>query len=180
MMKAGQFGSTLPSQSVLLALLCGVAALVFIVLVILPSQKQDADLDADIAALKTRIEEQKILLPVFKGLLEKTKTVAPAGLPAPAKGKLARPEIARISKRLQDMARAHQLTAREITLDVNTATDSSGRLMVRFLAYGQFLDLRNFLIELGALPFFDSIEDLDIRASEGGETIGMKIWLARE
>jgi hypothetical protein len=51
---------------------------------------------------------------------------------------------------------------------------------VRLTAAGQFADLRGFLVELGSLSFFDGIEEIDIRAVEGGEEFGLKIWMARE
>jgi hypothetical protein len=33
---------------------------------------------------------------------------------------------------------------------------------------------------LGALPYFESVEEIDIRAVEGGREFGLKIWMARE
>ncbi len=179
-MKTGKLGFILPPQTLIMLVLCGVGILVFLLLVILPAQRLSAELDRDIENLQSRIEEQKILSPVFKSLFAKTKTAEPQGLPAPSRTKLTRTEIAGVPKRLQQLAASHHLNVREIVPEVNTLTDASGRFLTRFAATGQFSDLRGLLIDVGALPYFESIEEIDIRAVEGGREFGLKIWMARE
>jgi Tfp pilus assembly protein PilO len=160
--------------------LCGAGVLIFLLWVILPAKQLSAELDQDIVSLQARIEEQKILSPVFKNLFAKTKTTEPQGLPAPVRAKLTRDEIASVPKRLQQLAASHRLNVREIVPEVNTLTDASGRFLTRFTAAGQFADLRGFLMDVGALPYFESLEEIEIRAVEGGREFGLKIWMARE
>lgn len=179
-MKTGKLGSILPPQTLILVLLCSAGVLAFVLWVILPAQRLSAELDQDIASLQSRIEEQKVLSPVFKNLFAKTKTSEPRSLPAPPRTKLTRDEIAGVPKRLQQLAAAHQLSVRAIVPEVNTLTDASNRFLTRFTAAGRFEDLRGFLIDVGALPYFDSIEEIDIRAVEGGREFELKIWMARE
>jgi hypothetical protein len=161
-------------------LICGVGILAFLFLVILPAQRVSAELDQEIGKLSSRIDEQKILSPVFKNLFAKTAAPAPSDPPAPPRVRLARAEIAGIPKRLQEMAAAHRLSTKEVALDINTATDASSRLLVRFSAHGHFPDLRGFLIELGALPSLEGVEEINVKAVEGGQDIGLRIWMARE
>jgi hypothetical protein len=179
-MKTGKLGSLLPTQSLILLIFCGAGILVFLVFIILPAKRLSAELGRDIDGLKSRIEEQKILAPVFKTLFEKSKISAAQGLTPSARTKLSRGEIAGVPKRLQAMAAAHRLNVREIIPEINTLTDASGRFQLRMSAVGRFTDLRGFLIEVGSLPFFESMEEIDIRAVEGGEEFGLKIWMARE
>lgn len=179
-MKIGKLGSILPAQSLLLTVVCGAALLAFVLLVILPAQRLSSDLDRDIEGLQARIDEQKILSPVFKNLFAKTKAPEPKGLPDPARTKLTREEIAGVPKRLQQLATVHKLKVREIVPEINTLTDASGRFLTRLTATGQFADLRGFLIDVGALPYFESIEEIEIRAVEGGKEFKLKIWMARE
>jgi hypothetical protein len=179
-MKTGNLGSFLPPQTLILLVLCGVGVLAFLLLVILPAQRLSAELDQDIKNLQTRVEEQKILSPVFKSLFAKTKTTEPQGLPAPTRTKLTREEITLVPKRLQQLAASYRIEVREIVPEVSTLTDASGRFLTKLTALGRFSDLRGFLIDLGALPYFDSIEEIEIRAVEGGREFGLKIWLARE
>lgn len=179
-MKTGKVSSLLAPQSLILLVLCCAAFIIFLMFIILPEQRLSAELDRDIENLASRIEEQRILSPVFKNLFDKSKTPRTQGLPAPARTKLTRAEIPAVPKRLQQLAAAHQLSVREIIPEVNTLADASGRFLTRLTAVGQFIHLRGFLIDVGALPYFDSIEEIDIRAVEGGEEFGLKIWMARE
>ena len=179
-MKTGKLGTLLPTQSLILLILCGAGILVFLLFIILPGKRLSAELDRDIDGQTSRIEEQKILSPVFKSLFEKSKSSAAQSPTASARTKLGRADIAGVPKRLQDLAAAHQLRVREISPEVNTLTDASGRFLLRLSAVGQFNDLRGFLIDVGSLSFFESFEEIEIRAVEGGEEFGLKIWLARE
>jgi hypothetical protein len=180
-MKTGKLGSILPTQSLVLCALCAAGILVFVLFIILPVQRLSAELDQEIGGLKSRVEEQKVLYPVFQNLFEKSKRPAAKGTPVSPRTKASRGEIAGVPKRLQDMAATHRLTVREVVPEVNTLMDASNRFLVRLTAVGQFTDLRGFLNDLGALSFFDGIEEIDIRALEGGgEEFGLKIWMARE
>jgi hypothetical protein len=180
-MKKGKTGPLVPAQSLALLALCGAGIVGFLLLVILPADRASAELDREIAALTARVEEQKVLSPVFKTLFEKTRSPLKAGGTAPARTKLSRADIAALPRRLQDMAATHRLAVREVVPDINTLTDASGRLSMKIHAQGQFADLRGWLLDIGALPFFDGIEEMDIRAVEGGgEEATLKVWLARE
>jgi Tfp pilus assembly protein PilO len=179
-MKTGKIGFILAPQSLIMLALCCAALLIFFMFIVLPGQQLSAELDRDIEGLNSRIEEQKILSPVFKNLFAKTKVPGPQSLPAPARTKLTRAEIASVPKRLKELAAANQLNVREIIPEVNTLTDGTGRFLTRLTAVGQFINLRAFLIDVGALPYFESIEEIDIRAVEGGQEFGLKIWMARE
>jgi hypothetical protein len=179
-MRTGKLFSMVPAQSMLLFLLCAAGTLAFVFLVLLPSRNLSAELDGDIATLSSRIEEQKVLAPIFKNLLAKSSVAAPASLPSPAKSKLTKAEISQVPKIFQKMVESHGLSVKELALDVNTVADNSGRLGVSLTARGQFVELRGFLIELAALPYFDTLEEIEVNAVEGGEEIKLKILLARE
>jgi hypothetical protein len=180
-MRTGKLGSILPTQSLVILALSVAAILAFIVLIIFPSQRLAADLDRQIAGLTVRIDEQRVLAPLFTTLFAKTKAPATLELPTPARVNLTRTEIGAALKHLQELATAHKMTVRELTPDVNTLTDASAHFFVQLRANGPFMDLRGFLIEIGALPYFEGIEEIEIKAAEGNtEDIGLKIALRRE
>jgi len=179
-MDKGKIGSAVPTQSLVLFALCGAGILGFLLLIILPAERASAELERDIAVLTARVEEQKVLSPVFKNLFDRAKA-GRSDASAPARAKLSRGDIAALPKRLQELALAHGLVLREIVPDVNSLADASGKLQVKVDALGRFADLRGFLLDVGALPFFETIEEMDIRGAEGGgEEFTLKIWLARE
>jgi Tfp pilus assembly protein PilO len=180
-MRIGKLGSIMPTQSLVFLALGAAAILAFIFLIILPEQRLAAELDREIAGLTARIEEQRVLAPIFTTLFAKAKAPAASGLPAPTRAKLARAEIGGALKHLQELAAAHKMTVRELTPDVNTLTDASAHFLVQLLANGQFMDLRGFLIDIGALPYFESLEEIEIKSVEGNtKEIGLKISLTRE
>lgn len=180
MRSVDRIGAFMPLQSIVLFLVCAAGLLLFFLLVILPSQKLQAEYDRDIAALKSRIEEQKILLPVFKNLLEKSKAPQPAKLPSAGKRKLTRSEVGAAPRLVRQAAENAGLRVKELSLDVNSVADASGRVAVQFAAAGQFAEFRKLLMELAALPYLDSLDEIEIGAAEGGEEISMRILLARE
>ena len=180
-MRNGNLSPRMPSQSVILFVLCGAGILAFFLLVILPSQRLSEEIDREIAGLTARIEEQRVLAPIFSTLFDKAKTPAASTLPQPAKSRLNREAISDVPRQLMEIAASHKLAVREITPDVNSLADASNRFLVRIAAAGRFLDLRGFLLDLGGLPFLEAIEEIAIRAAEGGvEERTLKLWLARE
>ncbi len=180
-MKLGPIGLPRFSQSMILVVLCSAGILAFLLVIILPAQRLSAEIDRDILALKSRLEEQRVLAPLFTTLFAKAKAPAVSELPRPARTKLNRKEMAEVPQTLRELAAAHRLTVGEITPDINSLGKASNRFLVHLAASGQFLDLRGFLLALGGLPFLEIIEEIEIRAIEGGlEDIALKIWLARE
>ena len=172
--------SILPTQSLVYLLICCVGIVAFIFLILIPSQNTTAELDRDIAKLKNHIEEQRILKPVFNTLLKRVKDKNPTSLPATKRVKLARGKIEAITGQLQEMARRHDLKLNELKTDINSAVSKSGFLLMRIDATGDFMKLRDFLIELGTIPSLECIEEIQVRAIEASRQFKMKIWLAQQ
>ena len=154
--------------------------IVFVFLIIIPAQKTSAELDESIDDLSRRIDEQRILKPVFENLLKRVKSKNQTGLPITKKVKLARGDIGNLSTTIQEMAQRHDLTLKEINTDVTSATNKDGFLLMRIDVTGDFMKFRDFLIDLGTIPSLEHIEDVNIRAIEAAREIKLKIWLAQE
>ncbi len=172
--------SILPTQSLILFLICGVGILVFVFLIIIPTQKTSAALDKDIVKINDRIEEQRILKPVFESLLKRAQKKNPTDLPAIKKAKLDRTDISKLSEDLQEMAFRHGLTIQDMNTDVSDLTGKSGYLLMRVNLTGAFMDFRGFLVDLGTIPSLEIIEEIQIRAIEGSREFKIKIWMAQK
>ena len=170
--------STLPTQSLIYFLICGAGILVFLVLIIIPTQKTIAELDRDIEKLAGRIEEQRILKPVFVSLLNRVKKKNPIDLPVARKEKLALGDINRVSENLQDNARLHRLKLRDIQTDVSALAENTGYVLIRLQLTGDFKKFRDFLVDLGNIPSLEQIEEIQIRAIENSREFKIKLWLA--
>ncbi len=169
------------AQSFFILVICAVGVLAFFVLIILPSKKSSADLDRDIESLTVRIEEQRILTPVFHSLLKRAKMEGIKGkLPSPEKSKLTHAGMNAIPTVFQDSARRHSLKLEEITTDDSSLTQESGYLLMRLRLSGDFFKIREFLIDLGSIPSLEHIEEINIRSLKTSKEIRLKIWLAKE
>lgn len=170
----------MPTQSLILFLLCGAGIIVFVFLIILPTQNTSAQLDKDITATSDRIEEQRILKPVFESLLKRAKKKNPTELPATKSAKLDRADISKLSKDLQEMAFRHGLKVQAMNTDVSALIGKSGHLRMRLNLTGAFLDFRGFLVDLGTIPSLEVIEEIEIRAIEGSREFKIIMWLVQK
>lgn len=170
----------MPTQSLILFLLCGAGIIVFVFLIILPTQNTSAQLDKDITATSDRIEEQRILKPVFESLLKRAKKKNPTELPATKSAKLDRTDISKLSKDLQEMAFRHGLKVQAMNTDVSALIGKSGHLRMRLNLTGAFLDFRGFLVDLGTIPSLEVIEEIEIRAIEGSREFKIIMWLVQK
>lgn len=168
------------SQSLLIVLVCAVGISAFFLLIILPSQKTAAELDQDIDQLSARIEEQRILTPVFHSLLKRAKMAPPSDLPVPEKTKLTHGDMSTISNVFQDIAMRHNLKLEEIKTDVGSMDQDSGYLSMRLRLSGNFYKFRDFLVDLGSISSLEHIEEINIRPQKTSRELEIKLWLAQE
>ena len=172
--------SILPTQSLILFILCGAGILAFVFMVILPTHNTSVQLDKDISEISDRIEEQRILKPVFESLLKRAKKKNPTNLPDTKQAKLDRTEISKLSEDLQEMAFRHGLKVQNMNTDVSALIGKNGHLQMRLNLTGEFFDFRDFLIDLGTIPSLEVIEEINIRAIEGSREFKIKMWLAQK
>jgi hypothetical protein len=172
--------SKLPARSIVYFLVCLCVLLFFFLLVIYPQRISLAEADLDIKKSKVRIEEQKILYPIFQNLLKKARAKDSEGLPFPKKRKLMRNETAKISSIFQEIAQKSNLVLKEIIPDVGALISGAEYLKLNLTVKGNFLDLRNFMLQLGELPYLEHIDRIQIRSFQDSKEISFKILLAQE
>jgi len=175
-----KISSILPTQSLIYFLICGAGILVFVLLIIIPTQKTSVELDREIEKLNARLYEQRILKPVFDSLLKQVKKKGPTELSVTKKVKLARGDINKISERLQEIARRCELELSDIQTEVNVLENNAEYLLIHIQATGDFKKFRDFLVDLGNIPSLEQIEEIDIRAIENSREFKLKVWLAQQ
>ena len=167
-------------QSLMVFLICAVGIAAFFLLIVLPSKKTSAELDQEIDILQTRIEEQRILTPVFHSLLKRAKTAPPSALPSPEKTKLTHGDMNTISIVFQDIAVRHNLKLEEFKTDVSSMMQDSGFLMMRLRLRGNFYKFREFLVDLGSVSSLEHIEEINIRPVKMARELEIKLWMGQE
>ena len=172
--------SALPTKSLLNLLVFSGIILLFVFLAILPSKTETENLDFEIDTIKMRIEEQKILTPVYESLLKKATIEPPAGIEIPKKEKLSRDETKNISSTFQELANQTLLELVDITPNVGSLLNESGYLTIDMILKGEFINLHAFLVRLGQIPYVELIEQISIRSITNTKEIKVKVWLAHE
>jgi len=170
----------LPARSITLFLICVGGLLAFIPLMIYPQQTSLAETDMEIKDLKGRIAEQKILYPVFQDLLRKAHFKGAEGLPFPKRARLEQDDTVKILSIFQNVAKRNHLTLVDIKSDIESLVDSSGYMKIDLAVEGRFFDLRNFMLDLGELPYLEHIERIQIRSIQEMKAADLKIWIVRE
>lgn len=168
------------AQSLLILIVCIVGISAFFLLIILPSEKTADELENEIATLNVRIEEQRILTPVFHSLLKRSKMTPASGLPQPEKTKLTYGDINTISNVFQDIAARHNLELAEIKTDVSSMVQETGYLSMQIRLNGNFYKFREFLVDLGSIAALEHIEEINIRPQKTSRELEIKLWLAQE
>ena len=172
--------SSLPTKSLLYLLIFGGGIAIFVLMIILPAQNTAKNLDQEIGKIKSRIEEQKILSPVYKSLKKKSTITPPEGIILPKKEKLVRGDTEKITSTFQKISDDSGLTLTGFQPDVNTILNNADFLRVDILVEGEFFDLQNFLIQVCQLPYLELIEVIKINPTKNTNQFGLQIWMMQE
>lgn len=170
----------LPGRSIVIFLICVGGLLAFIPLIIFPQQTSLAEADREIKELKGRIEEQRVLYPIFQDLLRKADFKGAQGLPFPKRSRLKQNDTVKILSIFQDITKKNHLTIVDIKSDIESLVSSSRYMKIEIAVEGRFFDLRNFMLDLGGLPYLEYIERIQIRSIQEMKAADLKILIARE
>ncbi|MEE8479871.1 MAG: hypothetical protein V3T59_01390 [Desulfobacterales bacterium] len=152
----------------------------FVVLTILPAMQSSTGLDMEIKKIKSSMDEQKILTPVYNNLLRKTKFKKTKSIATQKKNKLAQGDTRKIVQRLNNIAKNSNITLMDVTPDVDTLIGGSGHLLINIVAKGEFINLHKFLFQLCELPFLEFIEQIKITSIRKTKEFRLKVWMAQE
>lgn len=171
---------SLPTKSLSYFFMLGGGIILFVLLAIMPAQKESQALDFEIENINTRIKEQKILTPVYENLLKKAQLKPPEGLNFIPKEKLKRGDTEKVAVTFQGMAKDSQLMLVDFSPALDTLINRTGFLMVDIVLKGEFINLLPFLLQLCQLPYMEQIEQFNIQSVRETKEIKLRIWLAHE
>ncbi len=159
----------------LLLLSVGVAVIAaFVLIFIMPSQKAMAKLDLEISKTKFKIDTHEKLGPLYKGLEEKLKKIDRQAT-LPAAQPIAKSQLNSFSGAVSGMARKDNLSV--LSVYPETMSPESGSTVYNLNLRGNFLDFRNFLKDLGKLPYVDAVQEIKIITGKGSREFTVKIKL---
>ena len=166
------------TQSVFSLIICIGGILAFLLLVIYPNHRELQRLDLEMTQIETRLGEQKVLTPIFNELRQQTKIDLPDDLPNPTPGKLSRAETSKITFLIQEIVQRHQFAVDSIQPDVETLVGGSGHMRLNLSLRGDFLNLRQMLLQLFEIPSLEHVEQIEVLAGETPRRMHLKLWFA--
>jgi len=158
----------------LILLSAGVTLIVlFILFFIVPSTKQIANLDNAIGMAKLKIETQEKLGPLYKGLNEKLKKID-TKTSMVSKQPLSKTQVNSVSGVVSGMAQKTNLSL--LSFYPETSVEGSSTIYYVSLR-GNFIDFRNFLKQIGSLPYVDSVQEIKVNTGKGSREFNLKVKL---
>ena len=170
----------LPTRNTFLILTFGGGMLLFVVLAIFPNYISYNNVVHDIGILKDKIEEQKILSPIFEDLSDKAQFQNPGSLPFPPPEKLSSDDTEKITPIIRQIVDANDFYLEDIDTDIESLLTESGIIKMMVQMTGKFLNLRELLLDLGSLPYLEHIEVIQIDSFEEKTKINLTIWISQE
>jgi len=146
--------------------------LVFALTFIIPSNKDIKKLDSDIKNTKSKIEVQEQLGPAYRSLTEKLKLIDKKAILIAPKP-IERSQLGSLSSKFTGLAQTSNMTLVAVYPDNVSAESGIYYASLR----GKFLDFRNFLVELGKLPYLSDVQEIKIQTSSGLREFNIKMRL---
>jgi hypothetical protein len=161
-------------------LVFGGGLLLFIFVAIFPNYLSYNNIVHEISLLEYKIEEQKILSPIFEDLSKKAQFQKPELLPFPPADKLSRNDTEKITPIIRKIVEVNGFKLEDIDTDIESLMMESGTLKLSVNLTGEFHNLRNLLLDLGRLPYLEHIELIQIGNFGEINRIDLTIWIAQE
>jgi hypothetical protein len=172
--------ASMPTQGLLKLIIFGGGLVLFVLLAILPARKESEALDFQIENLQNRIEEQRILTPIYENLLKKTQMEPPEGVELIEKRALKRGETGEVVDRFNRMAEENRLKLIDFSPSLETILGQSDHLEVDMILQGEFINMHPFLLELCQLPYLQQMKSFQIESEKDVRQIQLRVWLAQE
>jgi len=174
----GSYPIKIPVRSILYIIACSVVLTGLIFLVLAPRQETIAELDKDIRNIDNKIKQQEAFSPIYESYKKQIELGTQRLLPLPHKEGLLWDRAEGISMIFQEAARNSGLEMISAVPEVDSLADNQGILALRLNLKGDFLDLRNFLSELGTMPYLEGIEEIAIQSADKDKEFRLKLLLA--
>jgi len=145
---------------------------------IFPLYKYNSSLIEENQKLQSQIDEQKELGPVYLNLLKSVDEKKIRLFPSPEKTTISRSEAGKFQDDFRAIAGKAGLSIVSFTPDLSTLAGSSTSFLHNVVLKGELPNFRKMLVGLGAVPYFDRIEEINIQQQPYSMEFRMKVWIA--
>ena len=155
-----------------------VILLLFFMLWIYPKQQYLQKLDRDIVTAKAQLELQEKLRPLYMRLAAQSKAGTMNRLTVPSQTSLPKLQIDTIVPALSDIAKRSKVEIISLNPDLAVLQSNPASLLVNASLQGTFENFRGFLIELGKIPYLETVGKIDIQQGDMIKKYKLEIWFA--
>lgn len=177
-MAAQKSSLNMPKQSLVKLGICAAILVAFVALLILPNIMEDKRVKRDVLQIKAEIEKQKILYPIYIKLMAELRNKVVEDLPIPEPQQLTEDKVDSAIHAVENMAMESNLRINEVTPDPMSLAKSEGYVGLNCDFYGDFMNVRDFLLQVGSLPYLRHIEQIDLQEGADGVNCLMRLQLA--
>jgi len=153
-----------------------VILLIFFLLWIFPKQQYLKQLDGDIITVKTQLELQEKLRPLYMRLAAQNKAGMMERLTVPPQASLPKLQIDSIVPALSNIAKKSKLEIVSVNPDLSVLQANPASLLVNANLQGNFTNFRDFLIELGKIPYLETVGKVDIQQAGMIKKYKIELW----
>lgn len=168
----------IPSNSLSYVLLCGGIILLVVLLGIIPLYRYNYNRSQTIKKIQSQIDEQKELGQFYQFIRKDSEKKEVHNLPNPAKTKLSRQDVDKFENSFRAEADKSGMNTLSLMPDIKTMANGSQSLLYTATFKGAFTNFRRLLIGLGALPYIDQIDEINIKQGSDSMEYELKIWIA--
>lgn len=163
----------IPAGTMTYIFICAALIVAVVLLGILPLYRYNAARADNLKKIQTSIEEQKALGNMHALLLSAAQKKDVYKLPHPPAGRLFRQDIDQFHHSFRTEAAKARLMTISLMPDVKSVVSGSQSIVYDATLKGEFANFRKVLIGLGALPYIERIEEIQIR--QGGDSMELKL-----
>jgi hypothetical protein len=166
----------IPAQSAFIAG-AGLALLgAFALIAIYPAHLGLTGMESEITAVSRRIEEQKILAPIYREFVKEATDV-----PKPANTeKITTDQVNKLVDVFGKTGTKSGLSVVSVTPDPESLAKRSKLLSVTLVMRGELDQIRAFLSEISSLSFVDTLETIRIQTAKDAKELYVVAWLTLE
>ena len=169
---------SIPASSIRHALICLAAVTALVLLALYPNMRFMRDLKQRIQDLEIETMKQGLLRPVYSELDERSKERPVRVLAFPKRVELGRDRVGELIPVFADMATRSGLKLVSLVPDVNSLSADGGFFSMKLQLQGEFFPLRDFLVEMGKMPYLEHIEEMELLAVKTNREYTLKVWMA--
>ncbi len=170
--------SPIPQQSVIKILILVVLIVAVAFLLNIKSKNRVSQLNRELVQVKSDIERQKVLYPVYERFKNEVEREVVKELELVSNKAMTQEQVDEVTQQIEQAAYEARVEPQQVTPDPSTMAENSGQLIVNSSFFGNFFDMRELLKNLGAIPYVRHIEIVQMQEALNGLVVNIQLRLS--